>query len=66
MPVIVIVLMFLVLFLLAVIAMIVGPFLGVGYALWNLNHNHTQQCVSEFQPVDLKSRIVSRNSSSRR
>jgi hypothetical protein len=65
MPVIVIVLMFLVLFLLVVIAMIVGPFLGVGYALWNLNHNHAQQCVSEFQPVDLKSRIV-RTSSSRR
>jgi hypothetical protein len=66
MPVIVIVLMFLVLFLLAVIAMIVGPFLGIGYALWNLNHNHAQQRVSEFQPVDLKSRIVSRNFSSYR
>jgi hypothetical protein len=66
MPVIVIVLMFLVLFLLVVIAMIVGPFLGVGYALWNLNHNQAQQCVSEFQPVVLKSRIVSRNSLSRR
>ncbi|MGD0403823.1 MAG: hypothetical protein ABSB66_11545 [Candidatus Acidiferrales bacterium] len=62
MPVIVIVLMFLVLFLLAVIAMIVGPFLGVGYALWNLNQNQAQQCVSEFQPVDLKSRIAPRNS----
>ncbi|HEX2775458.1 MAG TPA: hypothetical protein VHN10_02335 [Candidatus Acidoferrales bacterium] len=66
MPVIVIVLMFLVLFLLVALAMIVGPFLGLGYALWNLNHNHPQQCVSEFQPVDLKSRIVSRNSLSRR
>jgi hypothetical protein len=66
MPVIVIVLMFLVLFLLAVIVMIVGPFLGVGYALWNLNHSHAQQGVSEFQPVDVKSRIVSRHSSSSR
>ena len=66
MPVIVIVLMFLVLFLLAVIAMIVGPFLGVGYALWNLNHNQAQQCVSEFRPVDQKSSIASRNSSPRR
>jgi uncharacterized membrane protein len=65
MPIIVIVLMFLVLFLLVVLAMIVGPFLGLGYALWNLNHNHAQQCVSEFQPVELKSRIVSRNSSPR-
>jgi hypothetical protein len=65
MPIIVIVLMFLVLFLLAVIAMIVGPFLGVGYALWNLNHNHAQQGVSEFQGVELKSRIISRNSSAR-
>jgi hypothetical protein len=65
MPVIVIVLMFLVLFLLAVIAMIVGPFLGVGYALWNLNHHTAQQCVSEFQPAELKSRIVARNSSPR-
>jgi hypothetical protein len=43
MPVIVIVLMFLVLFLLAVIAMIVGPFLGVGYALWNRNHDDARQ-----------------------
>jgi hypothetical protein len=61
MPVIVIVLMFLVLFLLAVIAMILGPFLGVGYALWNLNHNHAQQQnVADFQPVELKNRIVSR------
>jgi hypothetical protein len=56
MPVIVIVLMFLVLFLLAVIAMIVGPFLGIGYALWN--HNHAQrQGAPNFQPVDLKNRI---------
>jgi hypothetical protein len=35
MPVIVIVLMFLVAFLLAVLAMLVAPLLGVGYALWN-------------------------------
>lgn len=35
MPVIVVVLMFLVTFLLAVIAMILAPILGVGYALWN-------------------------------
>ncbi len=35
MPVIVIVLMFLVAFLLAVIAMIAAPLLGVGYALWD-------------------------------
>jgi len=62
MPVIVVVLMFLVLFLLAVIAMILGPFLGVGYALWNLNHNHAQQqCVSDFQPLELKNRINPRN-----
>jgi hypothetical protein len=67
MPVIVIVLMFLVLFLLAVIAMIVGPFLGIGYALWNLNHNHASaQCISDFQPVDRKNRINSLNSSPRR
>jgi hypothetical protein len=67
MPVIVVVLMFLVLFLLAVIAMILGPFLGVGYALWNLNHNHArQQCVSDFQPLELKSRIDPRNALSRR
>ena len=67
MPVIVIVLMFLVLFLLAVIAMILGPFLGVGYALWNLNHNHAQQpCVSDFQPMELKSRLDSRSTSPRR
>jgi hypothetical protein len=64
MPVIVIVLMFLVLFLLAVIAMILGPFLGVGYALWNLNHNHSQQpCVSDFQPLELKNRMNPRNAS---
>jgi hypothetical protein len=67
MPVIVVVLMFLVLFLLAVIAMILGPFLGVGYALWNLNHNHAQQqCVSDFQPLELKSRIDPRNALPRR
>jgi hypothetical protein len=67
MPVIVIVLMFLVLFLLAVIAMILGPFLGVGYALWNLNHNQApQQCVSDFQPTELKNRIDSRSTSPRR
>jgi hypothetical protein len=67
MPVIVIVLMFLVLFLLAVIAMIVGPFLGVGYALWNLNHSHAQtQSASDFQPVETKSRIDSRHASPQR
>jgi hypothetical protein len=67
MPVIVVVLMFLVLFLLAVIAMILGPFLGVGYALWNFTHNHaTQQCVSDFQPLELKNRIDPRNALSRR
>jgi hypothetical protein len=47
--------------------MILGPFLGVGYALWNLNHNHAQQqCVSDFQPLELKSRIDPRNALSRR
>ena len=67
MPVIVVVLMFLVLFLLAVIAMILGPFLGIGYALWNLNHNHAQQqCVSDFQPLELKNRIDPRNALPRR
>jgi hypothetical protein len=35
MPVIVIVLMFLVALLLAVLAMLLAPLLGVGYALWN-------------------------------
>jgi hypothetical protein len=67
MPVIVIVLMFLVLFLLAVIAMIIGPFLGIGFALWNFNHSHAQaQSVSDFQPVELKSRIDSPHSSPQR
>jgi hypothetical protein len=66
MPVIVIVLMFLVLFLLAVIAMILGPFVGVGYALWNLNQNPAQrQCVSDFQPLELKNRMNPRNTSPR-
>jgi hypothetical protein len=66
MPVIVIVLMFLVLFLLAVIVMILGPFLGIGYALWNLSHNHASaQCLSDFAPVDQKNRINSLNSSPR-
>lgn len=67
MPAIVIVLMFLVLFLVAVLVMILGPFLGVGYALWDLNHNQAQQpCVSDFQAVELKNTINSRNTSSRR
>jgi hypothetical protein len=68
MPVIVIVLMFLVLFLLAVIAMILGPFLGIGYALWNFNtHSHAQAPgASDFQPVGLKNRIDSRHSSPHR
>jgi hypothetical protein len=68
MPVIVIVLMFLVLFLLAVIAMILGPFLGIGYALWNFNnHSHAQaQGASDFQSVETKSRIDSRHSSLQR
>jgi hypothetical protein len=63
MPVIVIVLMFLVVFLLAVIAMILGPFLGVGYALWNLNHSQVQQqCLSD-QPREMKSRVDASNTS---
>ncbi|HXO00372.1 MAG TPA: hypothetical protein VN881_14955 [Candidatus Acidoferrales bacterium] len=67
MPVIVIVLMFLVLFLLAVIAMILGPFLGVGYALWNFNHSHAQaQCASDFRPIEPKNRIDSRHRSPQR
>lgn len=66
MPVIVIVLMFLVLFLLAVIAMILGPFLGVGYALWNLNQSHQQQCVPDFQRMELKAPTDARNASPRR
>ena len=65
MPVIVIVLMFLVLFLVAVIAMILGPFLGLGYALWNNHHQAQQPSVSDFQPIKLKNSIDSRTASSR-
>jgi hypothetical protein len=47
--------------------MILGPFLGVGYALWNFTHNHApQQCVSDFQPLELKNRIDPRNALPRR
>jgi type VI protein secretion system component VasF len=49
MPVIVIVLMFLVAFLLAVLAMLVAPLLGVGYALWNRDsQNLAENPVSAF------------------
>jgi hypothetical protein len=52
MPTIVIVLMFLVAFLLAVIAMILMPILGVGCALWN-NRLFDADLVSGFQCAKL-------------
>jgi hypothetical protein len=48
MPVIVIVLMFLVAFLLAVIAMIAAPLLGVGYALWDGSRPDAQRNASRL------------------
>jgi multidrug transporter EmrE-like cation transporter len=55
MPTIVIVLMFLVVFLLAVIAMILMPILGVGYALWSktpiVGSDYVAgMCYAEFEP----------------
>ncbi|MFZ0582957.1 MAG: hypothetical protein WAN72_03710 [Candidatus Acidiferrales bacterium] len=39
MPAIVVVLMFLVLFLLAFLAVLLGPFVGLGFAMWKHNRN---------------------------
>jgi hypothetical protein len=55
MPVIVIVLMFLVAFLLAVLAMLVAPLLGVGYALWNRGQQSLpENPVSTFTRAELQ------------
>jgi len=55
MPVIVIVLMFLVAFLLAVVAMILVPILGIGYELWNKSQNGFEgNRVAAFQCADLE------------
>jgi hypothetical protein len=67
MPIIVIVLMFLILFLLAVIAMILGPFLSLAYALWDLKRNQTQrERAADAQPIELKSDSISRTALSHR
>jgi multidrug transporter EmrE-like cation transporter len=54
MPIIVIVLMFLVAFLLAVIAMILMPILGVGYALWNKGQIFGSDYVAGMQCANLE------------
>jgi len=54
MPVIVIVLMFLVAFLLAVIAMILMPILGVGCALWNKSRIFDADLISGLQCAELE------------
>jgi multidrug transporter EmrE-like cation transporter len=54
MPIIVIVLMFLVAFLLAVIAMILMPILGVGYALWNKGQIFGSDYVAGMQCAKLE------------
>ncbi len=55
MPIIVVVLMFLVAFLLAVLAMLVAPLLGVGYALWNTEQQGlSENPVSTFAHAELQ------------
>jgi multidrug transporter EmrE-like cation transporter len=55
MPVIVIVLMFLVAFLLTVLAMLLAPLLSVGYALWNGGQQSLlENSVSTFAPSELQ------------
>jgi len=55
MPVIVIVLMFLVAFLFAVLAMILAPLLGIGYALWNRgSQSLPENSVSTFANAELR------------
>jgi hypothetical protein len=54
MPIIVIVLMFLVAFLLAVVAMILMPILGVGCALWNKSRIFQSDYVTGLQCANLE------------
>jgi hypothetical protein len=47
--------MFLVAFLLAVLAMILAPLLGLGYALWNRgSQSHSENPVSTFANAELQ------------
>lgn len=55
MPVIVILLIFLVAFLLAVVAMILVPILGIGCEMWNKSQNGFERNrVTAFQCADLE------------
>jgi hypothetical protein len=54
MPTIVIVLMFLVAFLLAVLAMILMPVLGIGFALWNKSQIFGSDYVAGMQCAELE------------